>query len=143
MYRSSHMSFGAWRLSNITILLSEGIYEMFCREIFGKKPKSLEFGLQPLKIPDSDTVGHDSPRNVIQLNFHFKLITVRVTAVHLCVPLGAVSDALLECPLCPVPSSSGQSALLHQAQRTPRPTQGCGETQRSRGSQLHVRSGHG
>lgn len=29
---------------------------MFCREIFGKKPKKLEFGLQPHRIPDSETV---------------------------------------------------------------------------------------
>lgn len=43
--------------SNVNFLFPEGIYEMFCREIFGKKPKTLEFGLQPHKIPDSDTVG--------------------------------------------------------------------------------------
>lgn len=29
---------------------------MFCREIFGKKPKKLDFGLQPHRIPDSETV---------------------------------------------------------------------------------------
>ncbi len=29
---------------------------MFCREMFGKKPKTLEFGLQPHRIPDSETV---------------------------------------------------------------------------------------
>ncbi|CAL9696737.1 unnamed protein product [Knipowitschia caucasica] len=34
--------------------LNSGIYEMFCREMFGKKPKTLEFGLQPHKIPDCD-----------------------------------------------------------------------------------------
>lgn len=39
-------------------LLNTGIYEMFCRELFGKKPKTLEFGLQPHQIPDSDTVRH-------------------------------------------------------------------------------------
>lgn len=33
-----------------------GIYEMFCRELFGKKPQKLEFGLQPHKIPDCDVV---------------------------------------------------------------------------------------
>lgn len=35
---------------------TSGIYEMFCRELFGKKPKTLEFGLQPHKIPDCDVV---------------------------------------------------------------------------------------
>ena len=29
---------------------------MFCREMFGKKPKTLTFGLQPHKIPDCDVV---------------------------------------------------------------------------------------
>lgn len=29
---------------------------MFCRELFGKKPQKLEFGLQPHKIPDCDVV---------------------------------------------------------------------------------------
>lgn len=29
---------------------------MFCRELFGKKPKTLDFGLQPHKIPDCDVV---------------------------------------------------------------------------------------
>lgn len=33
-----------------------GIYEMFCRELFGKKPQKLEFGLQPHKIPECDVV---------------------------------------------------------------------------------------
>lgn len=36
--------------------MSPGIYEMFCRELFGKKPQKLEFGLQPHKIPDCDVV---------------------------------------------------------------------------------------
>lgn len=38
------------------LLFILGIYEMFCRELFGKKPKKLEFGLQPHKIPDCDVV---------------------------------------------------------------------------------------
>ena len=29
---------------------------MFCREMFGKKPKTLTFGLQPHKIPDCEVV---------------------------------------------------------------------------------------
>ena len=29
---------------------------MFCREMFGKKPKKLDFGLQPHKIPDCEVV---------------------------------------------------------------------------------------
>lgn len=29
---------------------------MFCRELFGKKPQKLEFGLQPHKIPECDVV---------------------------------------------------------------------------------------
>lgn len=32
---------------------------MFCRELFGKKPQKLEFGLQPHKIPDCDVVSAD------------------------------------------------------------------------------------
>uniref|UniRef100_M4ADB9 G/T mismatch-specific thymine DNA glycosylase n=1 Tax=Xiphophorus maculatus TaxID=8083 RepID=M4ADB9_XIPMA len=34
----------------------KGIYEIFCKEIFGVKAKNLEFGLQPYKIPDTETV---------------------------------------------------------------------------------------
>ena len=33
-----------------------GIYEIFCKEIFGVKAKNLEFGLQPYKIPETGTV---------------------------------------------------------------------------------------
>lgn len=33
-----------------------GIYEIFCKEIFGVKAKNLEFGLQPYKVPDTETV---------------------------------------------------------------------------------------
>lgn len=32
---------------------------MFCRELFGKKPKKLDFGLQPHKIPDCDVVSNE------------------------------------------------------------------------------------
>ncbi|XP_028286962.1 G/T mismatch-specific thymine DNA glycosylase isoform X2 [Parambassis ranga] len=34
----------------------KGIYEIFCKEIFGVKSKNLEFGLQPYKIPETETV---------------------------------------------------------------------------------------
>lgn len=40
----------------LLLLFPKGIYEMFCRELFGKKPQKLEFGLQPHKIPDCDVV---------------------------------------------------------------------------------------
>ncbi|KAG7281863.1 hypothetical protein CRUP_031112 [Coryphaenoides rupestris] len=38
----------------IAVFNGKCIYEMFCREMFGKKPKTLSFGLQPHKIPDCD-----------------------------------------------------------------------------------------
>ncbi|XP_026168174.1 G/T mismatch-specific thymine DNA glycosylase-like isoform X2 [Mastacembelus armatus] len=38
----------------IAVFNGKCIYEMFCRELFGKKPTNLEFGLQPHKIPDCD-----------------------------------------------------------------------------------------
>uniref|UniRef100_A0A3Q2TLA5 G/T mismatch-specific thymine DNA glycosylase n=1 Tax=Fundulus heteroclitus TaxID=8078 RepID=A0A3Q2TLA5_FUNHE len=34
----------------------KGIYETFSKEIFGVKGKALEFGLQPYKIPETETV---------------------------------------------------------------------------------------
>ncbi|XP_072291723.1 uncharacterized protein [Eucyclogobius newberryi] len=34
----------------------KGIYEIFCKETFGVKAKNLEFGLQPYKIPETETV---------------------------------------------------------------------------------------
>ncbi|XP_062856146.1 G/T mismatch-specific thymine DNA glycosylase [Trichomycterus rosablanca] len=34
----------------------KGIYETFCKEIFGIKAKNLEFGLQPYKVPDTETL---------------------------------------------------------------------------------------
>lgn len=35
-----------------------GIYEIFSKEIFGIKVKNLEFGLQPHKVPDTETVSN-------------------------------------------------------------------------------------
>ncbi|XP_028307028.1 G/T mismatch-specific thymine DNA glycosylase isoform X2 [Gouania willdenowi] len=34
----------------------KGIYEIFCKETFGVKAKNLDFGVQPYKIPDTETV---------------------------------------------------------------------------------------
>ncbi|XP_013871447.1 G/T mismatch-specific thymine DNA glycosylase isoform X2 [Austrofundulus limnaeus] len=34
----------------------KGIYEIFCKEIFGVKAKNLDFGLQPYRIPETETV---------------------------------------------------------------------------------------
>uniref|UniRef100_A0A8C3ANZ7 G/T mismatch-specific thymine DNA glycosylase n=1 Tax=Cyclopterus lumpus TaxID=8103 RepID=A0A8C3ANZ7_CYCLU len=34
----------------------KGIYEIFCKETFGVKAKNLDFGLQPYKIPETETV---------------------------------------------------------------------------------------
>lgn len=64
------------KTSILTITFISGIYEMFCREIFGKKPKTLDFGLQPHKIPDSETVRilffvslHDTSRTLSNLSY--------------------------------------------------------------------------
>lgn len=38
------------------MFLSAGIYEIFCRETFGVKARSLEFGLQPYRVPETQTV---------------------------------------------------------------------------------------
>lgn len=40
----------------LNVLLFLGIYEIFCKEIFGVKAKNLDFGLQPYKIPETQTV---------------------------------------------------------------------------------------
>lgn len=37
-----------------------GIYEIFSREVFGIRVKNLEFGLQPHKVPDTETVSTDT-----------------------------------------------------------------------------------
>lgn len=38
------------------VFLCAGIYEIFCKETFGVRAKNLDFGLQPYKIPDTETV---------------------------------------------------------------------------------------
>uniref|UniRef100_A0A4W4H596 G/T mismatch-specific thymine DNA glycosylase n=1 Tax=Electrophorus electricus TaxID=8005 RepID=A0A4W4H596_ELEEL len=71
----------------IAVFNGKCIYEMFCREIFGKKPKTLEFGLQPIKIPESDTALYlmpsssarcaQFPRAQDKVHFYIKLRELR------------------------------------------------------------------
>lgn len=44
------------QFNSILTWILPGIYEIFCKETFGVKTKNLEFGLQPHKIPDTETV---------------------------------------------------------------------------------------
>lgn len=44
-----------WRIM-IYLHFLLGIYEIFSKEVFGVKVKKLEFGLQPHKVPDTETV---------------------------------------------------------------------------------------
>ncbi|XP_066505154.1 G/T mismatch-specific thymine DNA glycosylase isoform X2 [Hoplias malabaricus] len=65
----------------------KGIYEIFCKEIFGVKAKSLEFGLQPYKVPDTETVCYlmpsssprcaQFPRAQDKVHFYIKLKELR------------------------------------------------------------------
>lgn len=41
---------------HLPCILILGIYEIFSKEVFGIKVKNLEFGLQPHKVPDTETV---------------------------------------------------------------------------------------
>ncbi|XP_043084336.1 thymine DNA glycosylase, tandem duplicate 1 isoform X2 [Puntigrus tetrazona] len=71
----------------IAVFNGKCIYEMFCREIFGKKPKTLEFGLQPHRIPDSETALYlmpsssarcaQFPRAQDKVHFYIKLRELR------------------------------------------------------------------
>ncbi|XP_051545234.1 G/T mismatch-specific thymine DNA glycosylase-like isoform X2 [Myxocyprinus asiaticus] len=71
----------------IAVFNGKCIYEMFCREIFGKKPKTLEFGLQPHKIPDFETALYlmpsssarcaQFPRAQDKVHFYIKLRELR------------------------------------------------------------------
>ncbi|KAG7454373.1 hypothetical protein MATL_G00259050 [Megalops atlanticus] len=45
----------------IAVFNGKCIYEIFSKEIFGVKSKNLEFGLQPHKIPDTETVCYLMP----------------------------------------------------------------------------------
>ncbi|KAM3869689.1 G/T mismatch-specific thymine DNA glycosylase-like [Diretmus argenteus] len=63
------------------------IYEIFCKEIFGVKAKNLEFGLQPYKIPETETVCYlmpsssprcaQFPRAQDKVHFYIKLKELR------------------------------------------------------------------
>ncbi|XP_068169902.1 thymine DNA glycosylase, tandem duplicate 1 isoform X1 [Antennarius striatus] len=71
----------------IAVFNGKCIYEMFCRELFGKKPKSLDFGLQPHKIPDCDVALYlmpsssarcaQFPRAQDKVHFYIKLRELR------------------------------------------------------------------
>ncbi|KAM3870115.1 G/T mismatch-specific thymine DNA glycosylase-like [Diretmus argenteus] len=71
----------------IAVFNGKCIYEMFCREMFGKKPKTLQFGLQPHKIPDCDVALYlmpsssarcaQFPRAQDKVHFYIKLKELR------------------------------------------------------------------
>lgn len=71
----------------IAVFNGKCIYEMFCREMFGKKPKNLDFGLQPHKIPDCDVALYlmpsssarcaQFPRAQDKVHFYIKLRELR------------------------------------------------------------------
>ncbi|KAM3609653.1 uncharacterized protein V6R79_018223 [Siganus canaliculatus] len=71
----------------IAVFNGKCIYEMFCRELFGKKPQKLEFGLQPHKIPDCDVALYlmpsssarcaQFPRAQDKVHFYIKLRELR------------------------------------------------------------------
>ncbi|XP_026990882.1 G/T mismatch-specific thymine DNA glycosylase [Tachysurus fulvidraco] len=63
------------------------IYETFCKEIFGVKAKNLEFGLQPYRVPETETVCYlmpsssprcaQFPRAQDKVHFYIKLKELR------------------------------------------------------------------
>ncbi|KAK5901799.1 hypothetical protein CesoFtcFv8_007122 [Champsocephalus esox] len=65
----------------------KGIYEIFCKETFGVKAKKLDFGLQPYKIPETETVCYlmpsssprcaQFPRAQDKVHFYIKLKELR------------------------------------------------------------------
>uniref|UniRef100_A0A3Q2PUD4 G/T mismatch-specific thymine DNA glycosylase n=1 Tax=Fundulus heteroclitus TaxID=8078 RepID=A0A3Q2PUD4_FUNHE len=71
----------------IAVFNGKCIYEMFCRELFGKKPQKLEFGLQPHKIPECDVALYlmpsssarcaQFPRAQDKVHFYIKLRELR------------------------------------------------------------------
>ncbi|KAG7221111.1 hypothetical protein INR49_017552 [Caranx melampygus] len=71
----------------IAVFNGKCIYEMFCRELFGKKPTKLDFGLQPHKIPDCDVALYlmpsssarcaQFPRAQDKVHFYIKLRELR------------------------------------------------------------------
>lgn len=72
---------------SIAAFNGKGIYEIFCKEVFGITPKNLEFGLQPYKIPDTETVCYlmpsssprcaQFPRAQDKVHFYIKLKELR------------------------------------------------------------------
>lgn len=54
--RLIHKAIGRGEQRVDILLISSGIYEIFCKETFGVKAKNLDFGLQPYKIPETETV---------------------------------------------------------------------------------------
>ncbi|XP_036374102.1 G/T mismatch-specific thymine DNA glycosylase-like isoform X1 [Megalops cyprinoides] len=71
----------------IAVFNGKCIYEMFSREIFGFKPKNLEFGVQPQKVPETETVCYlmpsssarcaQFPRAQDKVHFYIKLMELR------------------------------------------------------------------
>ncbi|XP_056272985.1 thymine DNA glycosylase, tandem duplicate 1 isoform X1 [Pseudoliparis swirei] len=71
----------------IAVFNGKCIYEMFCREMFGKKPKKLDFGLQPHTLPDCDVALYlmpsssarcaQFPRAQDKVHFYIKLRELR------------------------------------------------------------------
>ncbi|XP_077066851.1 G/T mismatch-specific thymine DNA glycosylase isoform X2 [Siphateles boraxobius] len=71
----------------IAVFNGKCIYETFCKEIFGVKAKNLEFGLQPYKVPETETVCYlmpsssprcaQFPRAQDKVHFYIKLKDLR------------------------------------------------------------------
>ncbi|NWW43816.1 TDG glycosylase, partial [Pedionomus torquatus] len=51
----------AFSVHLLYLLFILGIYEIFSKEVFGIKVKNLEFGLQPHKVPDTETLCYVMP----------------------------------------------------------------------------------
>ncbi|KAK2115804.1 hypothetical protein P7K49_006430 [Saguinus oedipus] len=51
----------------IAVFNGKCIYEIFSKEVFGVKVKNLEFGLQPHKFPDTETLCYDKVHYYIKL----------------------------------------------------------------------------
>lgn len=104
----------------LTLCVCPGIYEIFCKETFGVKAKNLEFGLQPYKIPETETVSH----KVVVLEGLGAESSFSLLPPHLAA--GVLPDAFLQPSLRPVPSGPGQGPLLHQIEGTAGPVEGGG-----------------
>lgn len=78
------------------VFLSAGIYEIFCKETFGVKAKNLEFGLQPYRIPETQTVRSGAS----------SMLLGGLCGSDWFSPSGVLPDALIKSPLCTVPPST-------------------------------------